>query len=83
MSDQHKYLLDESKLPKAWYNINADLVAGAIAGHLKAAKLILLTDVAGVLNKESKLVGSLSSNSAKGESPASRAICALVRRFGL
>ena len=25
MSDQHKYLLDESKLPKAWYNINADL----------------------------------------------------------
>jgi tryptophan synthase beta chain len=25
MSDQHKYILDESKLPKAWYNINADL----------------------------------------------------------
>lgn len=25
MSDQYKYLLDESKLPKAWYNINADL----------------------------------------------------------
>lgn len=25
MSDQHKYLLDESKLPKAWYNINADM----------------------------------------------------------
>ncbi len=25
MSDQHKFLLDESKLPKAWYNINADL----------------------------------------------------------
>ncbi len=25
MSDQYKYLLDESKIPKAWYNINADL----------------------------------------------------------
>ncbi|OGO50642.1 MAG: TrpB-like pyridoxal-phosphate dependent enzyme [Chloroflexi bacterium RBG_16_63_12] len=25
MSDQHKIMLDESKLPKAWYNINADL----------------------------------------------------------
>lgn len=25
MSDQHKYLLDESQLPKAWYNINADM----------------------------------------------------------
>ncbi len=31
------------------YNINADLVAGAIAGKLRAEKLILLTDVAGVL----------------------------------
>jgi tryptophan synthase beta chain len=25
MSDQHKFLLDESRLPKAWYNINADM----------------------------------------------------------
>ncbi|MEZ4646500.1 MAG: TrpB-like pyridoxal phosphate-dependent enzyme [Chloroflexota bacterium] len=25
MSDQYKYQLDESKLPKAWYNINADM----------------------------------------------------------
>lgn len=31
------------------YNINADLVAGAIAGKLRAEKLILLTDVPGVL----------------------------------
>jgi acetylglutamate kinase len=43
------------------YNINADLVAGAVAGHLKAVKLILLTDVPGVLDKDSKLVPSLSS----------------------
>ena len=43
------------------YNINADLVAGAVAGHLKAAKLILLTDVAGVLDMDSRLLPSLTS----------------------
>jgi acetylglutamate kinase len=42
------------------YNINADLVAGALAAALKAAKLILLTDVPGVLNREERLVSSLS-----------------------
>lgn len=41
------------------YNINADLVAGAIAGELEAAKLILLTDVAGVQDKEGQLIPSL------------------------
>jgi len=41
------------------YNINADLVAGAIAGKLSAAKLILLTDVIGVQDKEGQLLGSL------------------------
>ncbi len=46
------------------YNINADLVAGAVAAHLNAAKLILLTDVVGVLDKDSRLVGSLSSGEA-------------------
>jgi acetylglutamate kinase len=38
------------------YNINADLVAGAVATALGAEKLILLTDVPGVLDKEKKLV---------------------------
>ena len=41
------------------YNINADLVAGAVAGALGAAKLILLTDVPGVLDREGRLVSSL------------------------
>jgi acetylglutamate kinase len=41
------------------FNINADLVAGAVAGELKAAKLILLTDVEGVKDKEGKLLTSL------------------------
>jgi acetylglutamate kinase len=41
------------------YNINADLVAGAVAAALGAAKLILLTDVPGVLDREKRLVSSL------------------------
>lgn len=46
------------------YNINADLVAGAVAGALKAAKLILLTDVPGVLDKDGKLFQSLTTEQA-------------------
>ncbi len=42
------------------YNINADLVAGSIAAALKARKLILLTDVKGVLDKEGRLISTLS-----------------------
>ena len=40
-------------------NINADLVAGAIGGALKAEKLILLTDVEGVKSKDGDLLRSL------------------------
>jgi acetylglutamate kinase len=38
------------------YNINADTVAGAIAAAVKAARLYLLTDVAGVLDRAGELV---------------------------
>jgi len=41
------------------YNINADSVAGAVAGALRAAKLILLTDVSGVRDREDRLISSL------------------------
>jgi acetylglutamate kinase len=41
------------------YNINADTMAGAIAGALKAARLFLLTDVAGVLDKNKQLLSDL------------------------
>src|SRR5512140_164602 len=41
------------------YNINADLVAGAGAGALKAEKLILLTDQAGILDKDKNLITAL------------------------
>jgi len=41
------------------YNINADLVAGHIASSLKAIKLVLLTDVEGVLGRDGSLISSL------------------------
>lgn len=42
------------------YNINADLVAGAIAASLKAEKLLILTDIVGILNDQKKLLPTLS-----------------------
>jgi acetylglutamate kinase len=41
------------------YNINADLVAGKIASALKAEKLILLTDVEGVMDEKKRLIPTL------------------------
>ena len=41
------------------YNINADLVAAAIARAMGAAKLVLLTDVPGVLDRQKTLLSSL------------------------
>ena len=41
------------------YNINADTMAGAIAAALGAARLFLLTDVAGVLDKQGRLLSDL------------------------
>ncbi|HCI03125.1 MAG TPA: acetylglutamate kinase, partial [Oceanospirillaceae bacterium] len=42
------------------YNINADLVAGKVAEVLKAEKLMLLTNTAGLLDKEGNLLTGLS-----------------------
>lgn len=47
------------------YNINADTVAGAIAGAIKASKLLLLTDVPGILDKNKKLISALNLKDAK------------------
>ena len=51
------------------YNINADTMAGAVASALRAARLFLLTDVAGVLDKQGDLLTDL----------APRAISELVK----
>ncbi len=47
------------------YNINADLVAGKLAAALKAEKLILMTDVEGVKDKEGELISTLNFEEAK------------------
>ena len=42
--------------PNETFNVNGDTAAGAIAGALKADRLLLLTDVAGVKNREGEIV---------------------------
>ena len=44
------------------YNINGDTAAGAIAKSLKSRRLILMTNVEGVLNKDKKLIEEISSS---------------------
>ncbi len=43
------------------YNINGDTAAGAVAKSLKSRRLLLMTNVEGVLNKEKKLIEEISS----------------------
>ncbi len=47
------------------YNVNSDTFAGAIAGALKAKRLLLLTDVPGVLDNSKNLIKQLSSDEAR------------------
>jgi len=47
------------------YNINADIVAGAVAKTLNSRRLLLMTDVEGVLDKNKKLISEINSKIAK------------------
>ena len=47
------------------YNINADTVAGAVAAAVEATRLLLLTDVAGVLDGDKRLISEITSSSAR------------------
>ncbi|MDD7910110.1 acetylglutamate kinase [Pseudovibrio exalbescens] len=47
------------------YNINADTFAGAVAGSLQAKRLLFLTDVPGVLDKDGKLIKQLTAAGAR------------------
>jgi len=47
------------------FNINADTVAGAVAGGVDATRLLLLTDVEGVLDKNGKLIPEMSLDEAR------------------
>lgn len=48
------------------YNVNADTVAGALAGALKAKRMLLLTDVAGVLDGNGELIRQMTVAEARG-----------------
>jgi acetylglutamate kinase len=48
------------------YNVNADTFAGAIAGALRAKRLLLLTDVPGVLDKNKQLIKQLRVDDIRG-----------------
>ena len=54
--------LDEKKQA---YNINADTAAGALATSLKSRRLMLMTDVEGVYNKNKKLISEIKSTEAE------------------
>jgi len=47
------------------YNINADTAAGAVAGAIEAARLLMLTDVAGVLGKDGELISDMTVDEAR------------------
>ena len=47
------------------FNINADTVAGSVAKGLKARRLMIISDVEGVLDNEKKLIAEINSNEAK------------------
>jgi acetylglutamate kinase len=47
------------------YNINADTVGGAVAGAVKAARFLLLTDVPGVLDRSKTLIPELTADQAR------------------
>ena len=47
------------------YNVNADIAAGAIAKKLKSRRLLLMTDVEGVLDQNKKLISEITPNTAK------------------
>jgi len=70
------YLLNESKIIPViapigvgekgeTFNINADTVAGRIAAALKASRLLMLTDVEGVMNESGKIMDEMKTNTAK------------------
>ena len=52
---------DDNKI----YNINADIVAGSIAKELNSRRLLLMTDVEGVLDKDKKLIPEINSSIAE------------------
>ena len=73
-----KYINEPETIPQSWreffdgldedkkiYNINADIAAGSVAKELNSRRLLLMTDVEGVLNKDKKLITEINSSIAE------------------
>ncbi|KAL7573406.1 hypothetical protein ACA910_006512 [Epithemia clementina (nom. ined.)] len=60
VNDDHDNTVKKRHDELKTYNVNADVAAGRIAGELKAARVLFLTDIAGVLNKDKQLIPQLS-----------------------
>ncbi len=68
-------IIKEKKIPivvpmgtsndKKTYNINADIVAGSVAKELNSRRLLLMTDVEGVLDKDKNLISEINSSVAE------------------
>ena len=68
-------IIKEKKIPivvpmgtsddKKTYNINADIAAGSVAKELNSRRLLLMTDVEGVLDKNKKLIPEINSSIAE------------------
>ncbi len=68
-------IINEKKIPiivpmgtsddKKIFNINADIAAGSVAKELNSRRLLLMTDVEGVLDKDQKLIPEINSSIAK------------------
>jgi acetylglutamate kinase len=56
------------------YNINADMAAAEIAVAIKARKLIFLTDVAGILDEQARLISEMSASDLRGRLQEGRAV---------
>ena len=85
-------LLDEGVVPViapvatgeggASYNVNADTMAGTIAGALDAQQLLLLTDVAGVLDGDMQLIPSLTTARAQQLTEDGTATGGMIPKLG-
>ena len=70
--DLIKNIINENKIPiisplglgenNQTYNINGDIAAGAVAKSLKSRRLLLMTNVEGVLDKKNNLIAEISSS---------------------
>ena len=69
------------KLDSYLLNVNADIAAGEIAAALKAEKLIFLTDIAGICDKEGKVISKLNATEAENLITSKVAVSGMIPKI--